>query len=135
MGKNTEITMIVDTKNIQSNNVDEFVKFKDNRTNPNPSSPESFTSQINEKFEVEWHGVPQDESQDKVLITEIGQKSGNGGVELLKDQPHSGKTNGALVAKVKDHYVEGQENYYIKFKINNSGPTYEVDPKLEMIKV
>lgn len=134
MGKNTEITMIVDTKNIQSNSVGNHVKFKDNRNNPDPSDPENFTSHINERFEVVWHGEPEDGSEDKIDITEIGQKSVNGGADLLKDRPHAGKTNGAFVAKVKDQYIEGQENYYVKFKINNSGPTYEVDPKLEMIK-
>ena len=133
MGQNTEITMIVNTEGINPNNVDSHVEFKDNRKNQTPSKdPENFTSLINQKFDVFWIAVAQDGSGDTIQITQIGQKPVKGGADLLKESPHPNGENGEFKAKVKDHYIEGQESYYIKFKINNSGPEYEVDPKLEM---
>ncbi len=131
MGKNTEITMLVDTKNIQPNNVDQHVRFKDNRKNPHPSPPENFTSLVNPKFDVLWNAVADNGAQDTIQITQIGQKVKNGGVDLLKGPPQTNGANGAL-GKVKDQYVEGQENYFVNFKINDTGPEYHVDPKLVM---
>lgn len=125
--------MIVKTEGINPNNVDSHVEFKDNRKNQQPSKdPENFTSLINQKFDVLWKATDQEGAGTTIQITQIGQKSKKGGVGLLKETPHSNGENGIFKAKVKDQYIEGQESYYIKFKINNSGPVYEVDPKLEM---
>lgn len=131
MGKNTEITMIVDTENLQPNNVEQHVRFKDNRNNPHPSAPENFTSLVNAKHDVLWNAVAKNGTGDTIKITHIGQKSKDGGVDLLKVPPQSNGANGVF-AKVKDHYVKGQESYFVKFKINDTGPEYHVDPKLEM---
>lgn len=133
MGQNTEITMIVETEGITQKNVDSHVEFKDNRKNQNPSSdPENFTSLINPKFEVLWKAEAKEGPEPKISITEIKQKSHNGGVDLLKHNPHSNGENGIYKAEVKDHYIKGEESYFIKFKIDGKGPEYTVDPKLEM---
>lgn len=131
MGKNTEITMIVDTKNIKPHNVDQYVRFKDNRNNPQPSPPENFTSQVNAKFDVRWNAVSENGAEDAIRITQIGRKEKNGGVDLLKGPPQIDGANGAL-GKVKDQYTEGEESYFVNFKINDTGPEYHVDPKLVM---
>lgn len=133
MGQNTEITMIVNTDNITPGNVDSHVKFRDNRTNPEPSDPQNFTSLINEKFDVLWQAVDQGGSEETIQIKKIGSKSEKGNAQLLKDQPHVNGKKSSYIATVKDHYMTGEESYYVKFTINNKEhPEYIVDPKLTM---
>ncbi len=132
MGKDTEITMIVDTKKINEHNVDQHVKFKDNRKNKNPSGdPANFTSEVNKGKHVFWYGEPEDEINDSIQITSITKKKQND-PEFLETKGKDPGHNGGYRARVKDEYIEGEESYFLEFTINNSGTVYQVDPKMVM---
>ena len=130
--KNTKIYMIVDTKSIQPGRVDDFVEFKDNRSNPNPKrDPENFTSQINAGEKVMWFGEPKEENREVIEITSVKRKGE--GPKLVKDFGNDPQHPGAYMARVVDEYIRGEESYSISFRIRGHKAEYEVDPKLEMV--
>lgn len=136
MGQNTEITMEVDTKNINEHNVDGHVTLKDNRTNPNSSKdPKNFTSQISKGKQVSWSGNAGAGSEDTIQITNITRKEKHE-PEFLQSNGRGMNPNGSYRALVKDEYIQGEESYYIEFTINNNKhPVYRVDPKLAMAEI
>ncbi len=133
MGQNTDITMEVDTKNLNEHNVDSHVSLRDNRSNKNPSTdPKNFTSQISRGKQVSWSGNSGTGSDDTIQITGIAKKEKNE-PEFLETLGKGPNPNGSYKATVKDQYIEGEESYYIEFTINNNKhPVYRVDPKLAM---
>ncbi len=130
--KNTKIYMIVDTVNIKPGKADDFVEFKDNRKNPHPvKDPANFTSEINAGEKVFWFGDPKKEAKDTIEIVQIEKKKTdepNFLKEVGKDPSHKG----AFMARVIDKYEEGEESYFIKFRIKGHQSDYKVDPKLVM---
>ncbi|MEG9328280.1 hypothetical protein V6B16_10085 [Salinimicrobium catena] len=133
MGQDTDITMQVDTKNINKHNVDSHVTLTDNRSNKQPSKdPKNFTSQISKGKKVTWSGNAGDESDDTIQITNITKKETHE-PELLQSRGKGPDSNGKYKANVKDEFIKGVEGYYIEFTINhNKHPVYRVDPKLAM---
>ncbi len=131
MGQDTDITLKVDTKNINEHNVDGHVTLTDNRTNKDPSKdPKNFTSQISKGKHVSWSGEAGAESEDTIQIIGITRKEKHE-PEFLQSRGKG--PNGSFKATVKDEYIEGEESYFIEFTINHKDhPVYRVDPKLAM---
>lgn len=134
MGQDTDITMKVDTKNLNEHNVDSHVTLHDNRTNKNPSKdPKNFTSKISRGKQVSWSGNAGAGSEDTIQITGITRKETNE-PEFLRSRGKG--TNGSYKATVIDDYIEGEESYFIEFTVNNNqNPVYRVDPKLAMAEI
>lgn len=132
MGIDTKITMEVDTKKINENNVDQHVKFKDNRKNKKPKGdPENFTSEINQGKHVFWYGEPVNGETDTIQILSVSRKKEDE-PEFLESNGKGPVANGVYRAKVKDEYIKGEESYYLRFTINHADTIYQVDPKLAM---
>lgn len=130
--KDTKVYMIVDTKKIDVNNVEQHVEFKDNRKNPNPSKdPVNFVSQIDAGQKVFWFGEPKQEAQDTIEIIEIERK-GQDEPEFLESKSKDPAHRGAFMAKVINDYQKGTESYKIIFRIKGRTDQFKVDPKLEM---
>lgn len=135
--KNTVIYVTVDTKKINERNIDQHVVFSDDRDDPPqvPGKPQDYVSTINPGMKVYWRGEVKDrDSGDKIEITEVVSKEGNDKWKLLdKVEPEQGN-KGVRVGKVKSNFIDGEESYSVKFRINGgSGNEYMVDPKLRMI--
>lgn len=133
MGQDTDITLNVNTKNINEHNVDSHVTLTDNRTNKDPSKdPKNFTSQISRGKHVSWSGNSEEGSEDTIQITNILRKEKHD-PEFLQSRGKG--PNGSYKATVKDEYIQGEESYYIEFTINHKDhPVYRVDPKLAMVE-
>lgn len=133
--KNTVIYVTVDTKKINENNVNQHVVFSDDRNDPPqvPGKPEDYISTINPGMKVYWRGLAKDpDSGDNVEITEVNVKKGQKNWKLLdKVEPEQGN-KGARVGRIKGKYIDGQEPYYVKFRIEGQKSEFEVDPKLQM---
>lgn len=132
--KDTRITMTVDTKKINDGNVAENVFFSDDRDDPpqKPGKPEEYVSTVNKGKNVSW--VPKakdDRGGDTVEIVEINVKEGKGNWKLLEDKPHRGNS-GETVAKVRGQSIDGEDAYYVKFRIKGREHDFIVDPKLKM---
>ena len=135
MAKDTNITMEVDTRKINEHNVNEHVYFHDDHSSREKGKPQNFISKIEKGGKVLWYGKSTPDASGIIHITEIGRKSVNGEVELLKEHPRHSKEGNAFVARVKDQFIAGEESYYVKFKIGDSDKVYLVDPKLEMASI
>lgn len=130
MGKNTNITVKVDTKNINPGNKNKHVTFTDNRGGyQQDGQPENFLSKVSKNMKVIWEGESVNRT-DTVEIIEVSRNAAKGGVEILEKSKNKGK-DGKVEAKVKDYEVEGEEIYDIKFTING-GTAFTIDPKLQM---
>lgn len=130
--KDTKIYMIVNTTEIQPGKIDEYVEFKDNRSNPNPQKdPVNFTSEISSGKKVFWFGEPKEEQRDTIEITGVKRK--NNGPELIKDIGQDPGHRGVYMAQVVSDYIEGLEGYSITFRIKDHQTEYEIDPKLRMV--
>ncbi|MGB7842390.1 MAG: hypothetical protein WBL21_06345 [Salinimicrobium sp.] len=127
--KQTIITMKVDVKNLNENNVEKHVHFSDDHGARQNGSPKNFTSIVKKNQKIIWKGSvgETDVESDKVEITKITRKKIDGGEKLLKSTKFE---DGTVVGKIKDEDLTGIENYEVHFSINGNG--YVVDPKLEI---
>lgn len=130
MGQNTNITVTVDTKNINQGNKDKHVSFSDNRGGTQPDGqPENFLSKVSKNMKVVWEGKSVN-GTDSIEIVEVSRNASKGGVEILENSKNKGE-NGKVEAKVKDYEVKGDEIYDITFTINGEA-SFTIDPKLRM---
>lgn len=128
--KQLTISMKVDTKNLNQNNVEKHVRFSDDVEPAGNGSPKDFTSKVVKNQKILWKGqvLEPDGKDERVEILEVKRKSKDGGAELLDHtKPNS---NGTVEGKIKDKDMTGVEKYDVQFKVN--GTVYVVDPKLEM---
>lgn len=128
--KKLTITMEVDVRNLNENNVEKHVIFSDDQGTRQNGSPRNFTSKVKKNQKILWEGKVTEANgkDDRVEILEVTRKKLDGGAELLDHTKPN--TNGTVEGKIKDKDMTGIENYDVQFKIN--GSVYVVDPKLEM---
>lgn len=128
------ITLTVDTKDIQPKKVDEYVTFSDGQHHPKGQSLEDFTTTVKKNMEVEWRGVPEEDSEgNSVSIDKIVWHKGG---EVLKGKDHHGQ-RGHVKAQVREHYIKEEEKYIVHFSVFNEGKNkgeFKIDPKLTMAK-
>ena len=125
---NTEITLTVDTANINESNKNLMVTFTDNQGDTEiPGQPGKFESVVNKNATVTWKGVAK--AGGAVSISSVSKKLGSdGGADILQD---IGPPNdGIITARVKNIQVAGDEFYNISFLVGST--TYTIDPKLRM---
>ena len=135
--KNSTITVVVDTENINQTNVAQMVTMYDDRSNPSPiGNVQNFTTDVDGAKSVRWIGKPKNPSSGhKVLITLIEQKTVNPGDEVLVYRSNPGNS-GKVKAKVKNNVqINDIENYNIHFTIRKNGANYGpyiIDPKIKV---
>lgn len=133
--KDTWIYLTVDTKNINERNIDEMVVFSDDRDDPpqEPGNPKDYVSTISPGMKVYWQGLVRDsESEDIIEITEVNVKDGKDQWKLLESVGPEKGNKGVRVGKVKGKQIDGQESYYVRFRIEGRKSEFEVDPKIRM---
>ncbi|WP_029036902.1 hypothetical protein [Salinimicrobium xinjiangense] len=134
--KNTVIYVTVDTRKINEGNIDQHVVFSDDRDDPpqKPGNPKDYVSTINKGMKVYWRGVAKDaDSGDTIEITGVDVKDAKGSWTLLDGVESEQGNKGVKVGRVKGLYIEGQEPYSVRFRIEGRKSEFEVDPKLEMV--
>lgn len=129
MGQNTHIRMEVKTEGLQQKNVNTHVKFSDDRNDPEQPEgrPQDYVSTVDRNAKVQWEAFAVN-GKDSVEIIEVARKK-KGGAELMKEK-HVKPVNGKAIAHIRDVFVEGEELYEVKFRVQ--GIEYTVDPKLQM---
>ena len=148
--ENTAITVIIDTKNINIDNLETTVKFEDNRGGKegavDPLNSTDYYSIINKGKKVSWNGTVDPNSNDpgdSVLLMCVFANPINPGGALLKESAYIADSQGVITdAKVKSNppkkngkYVD--ENYYLVFMVKKTEPPsqniYSIDPKLRIL--
>ncbi|OMP29845.1 MULTISPECIES: hypothetical protein [Mangrovimonas] len=135
--KDTKVYLTVDTSKINLGNVNFTAIFSDNRDDVSyPAGvPSKFISKVDKNKSVTWEGLPKyPDSGDTVQIILVARKPGDsGGAKILKKSIIEVDSLGNVSGKIHDSDIEGEENYYVVFTVNNdtSNP-YVLDPKLKM---
>ena len=129
--KQLTISMNVDVKNLNQQNVEKHVRFSDDKEPSKNGSPKDFTSRVRKNQKILWKGqvLEPNGKDDRVEILEVKRKTIDGGAELL-DHTKPNTKDGTVEGKIKDKDMKGVEKYDVHFKVNST--VYVVDPKLEM---
>ena len=131
--KDTIITVIVDTENINQDNKNQMTEIVDNRGGASRGGRHrEFTTNIDYDKWVVWDGRPMSNSDHYVNIIQIAKKSVGGGKTLLKKSVYNGETQ--VRAKARKKYEEGEELYDIHFDVVRGGSAerFVIDPKLKI---
>lgn len=134
----TQVTLTVDTLNINQSNRNDCVTFSDNRNDPaeHPGHPKDYVSTVDKGKNITWSGTPDPKSSlpaDSVQIIYVLKKPGtSGGADILQNDYNPG--DGVTVqANIKDKDQTTNESYYIVFTVNNlTENPYIIDPQLKM---
>lgn len=147
---NTVITVTIDTKNINIDNLETTVHFGDNQGgnegSVDPLNSTDYYSIINKGKLVSWNGTVNPDSHDpgdSVSLMCVFANPFNPGGALLKESAYIANDQGVISdAKVKSNppkkdgkYVD--ENYYLVFMVTKTNPQsqniYSIDPKLRIL--
>ena len=134
-GEDTYVTVIVDTENINEDNLNETVFFTDSRSSgtSNLSSPLNHTALVNKNRRIFWSGKTLDENNfETIEILEIYRKQDGGEVILTRTYTDP-DLEGVVIGDIRPDYVDGLEFYNLVFKIHGETErTFTVDPKIKM---
>ncbi len=130
------ITVNVNTKDINNDNVDEMVILKNGILKSTPGENGGHVTLVYRNGEVVWLGEANEaKSDDKVKILEIRSKGANQPKVLKRDKKARLLFSSKVKAGVSQDLVEDDQEYQIKFKVKRKGASndiYVLDPKLRM---
>lgn len=136
--KNTEVVVTVDTEKINEGNIQAVVEFSDDRKEipDNSRAPEKHIAIVDKNMKIFWKGKPKNgNSENRVMITEVGSKEGDGGPQILKKTLKDPDRDGVVFGKIRNTEVKGDESYYIKFTVKGDPDMeFTIDPKLRMTR-
>lgn len=132
MGKDTNITLTVDTATITEATKNTAVVFSDDRGDAaeTPGDPANYVSSVNKNYKVVWTGVGKN-NVGTVQITGVAKEGGSEIMTNIKETPNNNMT---WQAKIKpDASDNDEESYTITIKVNNdSSKVFTIDPKLKI---
>jgi hypothetical protein len=130
-GKETIITVTVDTENITEDNVLDYVSLSDNQGGEGPN-PTEYTTPVDPGERIKWQGEPADPYSDqKVKITKIVVK-GDAPPSVLRSGSYRGLN--VVRGRAKESSDGGVDSYSITFKIvgGDRAREFTFDPKIKM---
>ena len=134
-GEDTNVMIIVDTENINENNLDETVYFlnEGSTTISDSSKPQDHIALVDKNKKIYWSGKPLNENSNETIeILEVYRKE-FGGERILVRTYIDQDLEGVVVGDIRATYVDGFELYNLVFKIHGETErTFTVDPKLQM---
>ncbi len=132
-GQQTHIvTLHVDTENLSIDNVasDTISTFTAENTQIEKAfPPEEFTIIVNQGSTIVWEATSSSSTVDKVEILRIVKEAGPSifsSEEISKNE--QGKIQGLIINKTLNEAFK----YKIMFQVNETGPIYQIDPKIKV---